>query len=211
MHNKGITMTALLLTTWALLGWGSQSLAADKSTPKAVELRLAFRDLWVDHIYWVRNVALMTKLGETAAAKVAEEQTLENAQNIANVIIPFYGKEAANNMYGLLVGHYAATKEYMNTVFNDKKEEEAAALKKMNKNAAELSAFLNSANPENWPRGALLSALIAHMGHHMDQINAINAKDFSAEAKNWEAMMKEIYAVADTLAEGIVKQFPQEF
>jgi hypothetical protein len=45
----------------------------------------------------------------------------------------------------------------------------------------------------------------------MAQIDAINAKDFPSEAKTWEAMKTQVDGIADTLAEGIVKQFPQKF
>jgi len=31
----------------------------------------------------------------------------------------------------------------------------------------------------------------------------------SSEAQTWEAMKNQIYVIADTLAEGIVKQFPR--
>jgi hypothetical protein len=44
----------------------------------------------------------------------------------------------------------------------------------------------------------------------MAQINAFNAKDFPSEAETREAMKNQVYAIADTLAEGIVKQFPQK-
>ena len=47
-------------------------------------------------------------------------------------------------------------------------------------------------------------------GYHMAQINAINAKAFPAEAETWEAMKNQVYAIADTLVKGIVKQFFQK-
>jgi hypothetical protein len=98
----------------------------------------------------------------------------------------------------------------MNATFAGNKEAMNAGVQKMNKNAEEIAAFLSSANP-NWPRGALLAAVAAHVGFHMAQIEAINAKDFSSEAKTWEAMKNQVYTIADTLADGIVKQFPQKF
>jgi hypothetical protein len=62
---------------------------------------------------------------------------------------------------------------------------------KMNKNADEIAASLSSANP-NWPKAALLSALAAHGGYHMAEVDAINVKDFSSEAKTWEAMKTQV-------------------
>ena len=52
---------------------------------------------------------------------------------------------------------------------------------------------------------------MALAGFHMAQLGQINAKNFSAEAKTWEGMKNQINQVADFLADGIIKQFPQKF
>ncbi len=179
-------------------------------TPKSAELKLALRDLWVGHIFWVRNVVLTTKYGDAAAAKVDQQQVVQNAKEIANAIVPYYGKEAGDKLFNLLAGHYGAIKESMNATFAGNKEAMNTAMQKMNKNADEIATFLSSANP-NWPKAALLTALAAHGGFHMAQIEAISKKDFSSEAKTWEAMKNQVYTIADTLADGIVKQFPEKF
>ncbi len=50
-----------------------------------------------------------------------------------------------------------------------------------------------------------------HGAHHIAQIDQVNIKDFSSEAKTWDDMKKHIYMIADALAGGIVKQFPNKF
>lgn len=177
-----------------------------KMSPNRTELSRALRDLWVGHIFWVRNVVLMTKSGDMAAAKVAEDQVVQDAKDIANSIVPFYGKEAGDKLFSLLAGHYGAVKEYMTAAFADNKDAKTAAIDKLNKNANEIATFLSSANP-NWPKSAILPALLAHGGHHVAQINAIQQKDFATEAKVWNEMKMHIYVIADVLANGIVKQF----
>jgi len=187
------------------------SLAAEKQgmgkmSPNRMELSKALRDLWVGHIFWVRNVVLMTKFGDTAAAKVAEDQVVQDAKDIANSIVPFYGKDAGDKLFSLLAGHYGAIKEYMTAEFADNKDAKTAAIDKLNKNAEEIATFLSSANP-NWPKSTILPALLAHGGHHVAQINAIQQKDFATEAKVWNEMKMHIYTIADVLANGIAKQF----
>ena len=167
------------------------SLAAEKGkgkmSPNRMELSRVLRDLWVGHIFWVRNVVLMTKSGDMAAAKVAEDQVVQDAKDIANSIVPFYGKDAGDKLFSLLAGHYGAVKEYMTAEFADNKDAKTAAIDKLNKNADEIATFLSSANP-NWPKSAILPALLAHGGHHVAQINAIQQKDFATEAKVWNEM-----------------------
>lgn len=183
---------------------------AGQESPKAVELRQGLRDLWVGHIFWVRNVALMTKQGDEAGAKVAEENVVANARAIADAIIPVYGKPAADTLFGLLAGHYGAVKEYMTAAYAGNKAGKDAAGEKIKANATDIAGFLSSANP-NWPKETLVSLLFAHGGHHMAQIDELAARDYAAEARTWSAMNGHMLMIADALAQGIVKQFPKKF
>jgi hypothetical protein len=183
---------------------------AIKFNHKTVELQLALRDLWAGHIFWVRNVVLATKYNDADAAKVAEGKVVENARAIGDAIGSIYGKEAGDKLFGLLAGHYGAIKEYMTAAFAGNADAKSAAVEKIKKNAEEIATFLSSANP-NWPKQTLVGLLMAHGGHHIAQIDQVNAKDFSAEAKTWDDMIKHIYVIADALTNGIVMQFPKKF
>ncbi len=213
MRGKSFRLVVMIAVMMTLLV-PSYSFAKGKKemgkSSKKAELRLALRDLWIGHIFWVRNVVLMTKGNDKDAAKIAEEQAVENAKALAGSITPYYGKEASDKLFGLLAGHYGAIKDYMNADFGGNKEGKDSAANKLKKNADEIATFLSSANP-NWPKETLLSALIAHGGHHMAQINEINSKDFAGEAKTWAAMKNHVYVIADVLADGIIKQFPKKF
>ena len=208
--TMAVGLAAMILLTVPSFSFAKGNEGAGPLTPKSVELKLALRDLWVGHIFWVRNVVLTTKSGDTAAEKVADQQVVQNAKAIANAIVPYYGKEAGDKLFTLLAGHYGAVKDCLKATFAGNKEALNTGMQKMNKNADEIAAFLSSANP-NWPKATILAALAAHAGYHMAQIEAVNAKDFPAEAKTWEAMKNQVYTIADTLADGIVKQFPDKF
>jgi hypothetical protein len=181
-----------------------------KESAKTVELRQALRDLWIGHVFWTRNVALMTRLGDSQGAKVAEDNAVANARAIANAIAPLYGQPAADKLFGLLAGHYGAVKEYMMASYAGDKAGKDAATGKMVANVDEIAGFLSGANP-NLPKSALVSLLTAHGGHHMAQIDDFASKDYAAEAQVWEAMKGHMYTIADALASGIAKQFPKKF
>jgi hypothetical protein len=205
----------LVLISAMLLMAATPSLAHEKhmamqESAKAVELREALRDLWVGHVFWVRNVALATRMDDAAAATVAEENVVKNARAIADAIGPLYGKPAADKLFGLLAGHYGAVKAYMTASYAADKAGKEAAVDKIKANATEIAGFLSSANP-NWPKETLVSLLFAHGGHHMAQIDALAAKDYAAEARIWSAMNEHMLMIADALGKGIVKQFPTKF
>jgi hypothetical protein len=184
--------------------------AGQARSVKAVELQDTLRDLWVDHIFWVRGVVLSTKYGDSEAAKVAEANVVQNAKAIAGSIVPFYGKAAGDKLFELLAGHYGAVKGYMTAAYANDKAGMDAARTALIANADAIAAFLSSANP-NWPKATLESLLMTHGAHHIDQINAIGSKDFASEAVTWGSMKEHMYMIADALAAGIVKQFPKKF
>ncbi|HUI46281.1 MAG TPA: hypothetical protein VL122_09915 [Nitrospirota bacterium] len=214
MKKRLLKMAVLVLGALMVLtatdSFASEKKAAVKFNHKSVELQLALRDLWVGHIFWVRNVVLATKYGDADAAKVAESKVVEDARAIADAIAPLYGKDASDKLFGLLAGHYGAIKDYMTAAFAGNTDAKGAAVEKIKKNAEEIATFLSSANP-NWPKQTLVDLLMAHGAQHIAQIDQVNIKDFSAEAKTWDDMKKHIYMIADALASGIVKQFPKKF
>ena len=77
-------------------------------TPKLVETQAALRDLWLEHIFWVREVVSAKVAKDARAVEVAEGRAVENAKQIAAAIEPFYGKAASDQLFKLLAGHYAA-------------------------------------------------------------------------------------------------------
>ncbi|MBJ6802619.1 hypothetical protein [Geomonas propionica] len=211
-HNIFKTMIAVSAMV-ALTGTPSyaHSKAMDmKETTKAVELRQAQRDLWIGHVFWVRNVALATKAGDVKAAQTAEQNVVKNARAIADSVAPLYGTPAADKLFGLLAGHYGAIKEYMTAFYAADEVGKDKAVAKITANANEIATFLSGANP-NWPKETLMGLLSAHGGHHIAQIEAFAKNDYATEAEVWDAMKDHMYMIADALAAGIVKQFPKKF
>jgi len=80
---------------------------------KVTETGAALRDLWVGHVFWVRNVVVETFAGNKQAAAAAEKAVVANARQIAGAIEPYYGKAASEKLFGLLAGHYGAVKQHM--------------------------------------------------------------------------------------------------
>jgi hypothetical protein len=177
---------------------------------KTAETAAALRDLWLGHIFWVRNVVVGTLRGDKAAAAAAETEAVANAKQIAAAIEPYYGKEASEKLFGLLAGHYGAVKDYLEATASGSKPKQDAALKKLAGNAEEIARFLSSANP-HLPFDTLNGLLAAHGAHHVQQIQQLHDRQYAAEAKTWEAMKKHIYVIADALAGAIAKQFPNRF
>ena len=180
------------------------------ASTKAAETDAALRDLWVGHIFWVRNVVVDTFAGNKKAAAAAEKEVVANAKQIAAAIEPYYGKEASEKLFSLLAGHYGTVKQYLEATAAGSKAKQDTAVKNLTGNATEIAKFLSGANP-NLPFDTLNGLLLAHGGHHIQEIQQLHSKQYAEEAQTWEAMKKHMYVIADALASAIAKQFPAKF
>ncbi len=53
--------------------------------------------VYINHIFWVRDLVVSTRLGEKAAAGEADKYGEKNAKAIGQSIAPFYGQVARKN------------------------------------------------------------------------------------------------------------------
>jgi len=188
----------------------AQIAVATPSEQKVAETKAVLRDLWVGHIFWVRNVVFETFAKNSSAAKAAETEVVANAKEIAGAIEPFYGKPAADKLFGLLAAHYGAIKDYLAASVKKDAKAEAAATDALMANAGQIADFLSGANP-NLPKDTLMQLLTAHGGHHIQEIQDVQAKHYEAEAKTWSEMRGHIYVIADALVDALAKRFPEKF
>jgi hypothetical protein len=215
MMKRCLGMVSILATVFApaapaLAQHGTHSLAQAPAPAKINETGAALRDLWVAHVFWVRNVVVSTFAGNQPAAAAAEQEVVANAKQIAAAIEPYYGKDASEKLFGLLAGHYGAVKQYLEATVAGNKAKQDAVFKSLSGNATEIARFLREANP-NLPFDTLNGLLLAHGGHHVQQIQQVQSKQYAQEAQTWEAMKKHMYVIADALAGAIAKQFPKQF
>lgn len=177
---------------------------------KAIEAKAAMRDLWVTHIFWVRNVVDARLAADDGRAKIAEQQVVANARAIAGAIEPYYGKAASDQLFKLLAGHWKAISGYLDATRADDKAARDAASKQLMANADSIAKFLSGANP-NLPADTVRGLLEAHGAHHIQQIRELKDKQYQQEAITWNAMKDHMYVIADVLAGAIAKQFPDKF
>ena len=177
---------------------------------KQAATRAVLRDLWVEHVFWIRNYVNASANGNARQKQVAADQVVANATAISGAIASFYGKPAGERMLALLAGHWGAVKAYSDASFGHNAAGQQQATKDLIANAKDIAAFLAKANP-NLPEATLIGLLSAHGAHHIAQIQQTMQGDYVAEAKTWEAMRAHMFTIADALADALSKQFPEKF
>lgn len=171
---------------------------------------MAQRDLWVEHVFWIRSYVLATHAGDEVQRKVAEAEVVTNAKALAATVTPFYGQPAADGLLKLLAGHWTAVRDYNTAVVGHSQNDRDKAVQAITANAHEIARFLSGANPY-LPEDAVFGLLSAHGAHHVAQINQIAANDFRDEAQTWQAMRKHMLVIADSIADALARQFPDRF
>lgn len=212
---KNLLFTLAVVTTLALSpatqALEEHSAAAHvASTSAKADTQAALRDLWVEHVFWIRNYVIASKTNDANQRKVAVDQVIANATSISGAIATYYGKAAGDQLLTLLAGHWTAVKDYSDATFSKNTKAQQEATTKLTANAKEIAAFLAKANP-NLPEATLVSLLAGHGAHHMAQIQQIADGDYAGEAKTWAAMRAHMFVIADALAGALAKQFPEKF
>jgi hypothetical protein len=220
MLRLGVAAATLLPVTGNALASGSHAHVAANArasqakktarTQKTSQTAAVLRDLWVGHIFWVRAVSVALINKQDGAAKVSEQQAVENAKSIAASIETFYGTAAKDSFFKLLAGHYGAVKAYLVATVAGNAAAQSTATHSLTSNGDEIASFLSKANPY-LPKEAVQGLLMAHGGHHIQQIQQLKEGKFEAEAQTWEEMKKHVYQIADATADALAKQFAKKF
>jgi hypothetical protein len=177
---------------------------------KTIQIAESLRELWLGHIFWVRNVSIAAIDRNDLAGKVAEQQAVANAKAIAASIEPFYGAPAKEAFFKLLAGHYGAVKTYLIATVAAEPVAQGRATQTITSNAEELAVFLSTANPY-LPKDAVNALLLAHGSHHIQQIQQLKDRQYEAEAQTWEEMKNHVYQIANATADALAKQFAKKF
>lgn len=180
----------------------------DAQAPAAEQARLALRDLWVEHVFWVRSYFVAAHSQDNDQRDQAASEVVSNAQALSASIAPFYGDEAAAALLDLLAGHWTAVRDFGLATFEDEDTARGAALDAITNNARSIAAFLASANPY-LPEDAVMGLLSAHGAHHVQQVDQIDDDDWASEASTWADMRAHMLVIADAIAEALFKQFPE--
>src|SRR5919198_1952272 len=129
---------------------GVGNMAKGTTITNPVQLKLALRDLWVDHIVYTRNYIISFAAG-LPDTNIVAQRLLKNQEDLGNAIKPFYGNEAGDKLTSLLKGHILGAVEILKAAKAGNTTGAAAAEKNWYDNADEIATFLSAANP-NWSK-----------------------------------------------------------
>ena len=168
------------------------------------------RKLWEDHITWTRLV-IVSLANELPDTQTTVDRLLQNQVDIGDAVKPFYGEAAGTQLTTLLTDHILIAAEVIQAA---KAGDTAAfddALARWYENADDIAAFLNSANPENWPFEEMSEMMREHLDLTLQEAGTYLGGDFAASIAAYEDVHVQALEMADMLSNGIIRQFPSKF
>lgn len=211
---KNLTMKASILIAVCFSTLFFQSCEKDDSPANSAADNAVFkaemRYLWADHATWTRDV-IVGVLNQSSDASAALSRLLENQVHIGDAIKPYYGEEAGKALTELLKEHIVLAGDILVAARDGNTEAFNTANVAWYQNGDDISVFLNTANPKNWE----LEPMKMHMKHHLDLTLAEAVAHLEGrhedEVKAYDEVFEQLMGLADTLADGIAKQFPEKF
>jgi len=209
-----LIVVSLLLLASVLSVLFPVRMAVAKPKMDAQAFHDAMRKLWEDHITWTRMV-IVGYLADPDATlpdlQASVDRLLQNQTDIGNAIKPFYGDDAGNQLTALLRDHILIAAEILEAA----KAGDTAALNdavtRWYANADEIAAFLNAANPENWPLEEMQAMMHEHLDLTLREATTYLGGDYSGSVAAYEEVHLQILKMADMLSDGIIRQFPNKF
>jgi hypothetical protein len=180
-----------------------------RPTGDEVALRLAMRKLWEDHVMWTR-LYIVEYAANLPGKDLTAARLMKNQEEIGNAIKPYYGEAAGNQLTILLKTHISGAVDVLSAAKAGDQTKLAQANTSWYGNGKEIADFLASANP-NWPSSAMEDGMKMHLDLTLSEAVAELKGDHAASIAGYDKVHEHILGLADTLTDGIVKQFPQKF
>lgn len=178
-------------------------------TKADLDLRLAMRKLWEDHITYTRNY-IISALADLEDVNAVAGRLLKNQDDIGDAVKAYYGEEAGKKLAGLLRDHIVIAIDVVKAAKMGNNEDLDKASRKWNANADEIAVFLSGANP-NWAKKDLADMLYKHLELTTGEVVSRLKKDWAADIDYYDKGHAHMLMFADALTDGIVKQFPDKF
>lgn len=174
-----------------------------------LKLRNTLRSLWEQHVAWTRMTILSAAAG-SPDLRPTVERLLRNPTDMANALRPLYGDQKADTFGRLLREHLSIALQLVNAAKAGNTQAAQDAEKRWYQNADQIAAYLNTINPYI-NRDEFRRMLHTHLALTKDEaVNRLN-RNYAHDIALYDRIESQALEMADTMSEGIVRQFPGMF
>lgn len=209
---------AVIVALGALAAAPSTSFAAETETillpmqksdeGKGAAFKMSMRKLWAEHVIWTR-ASIVATISRGRDASEIESRLLRNQVEIGAAFVPYYGAEAGAKLGGLLKEHILIAGEVIKHSRKPSSDRFIDADKRWHANAEEIAGFLGGLNP-NLSKDMLLKMFNDHLALTAKQATSRLDKNWAADVKAFDDVFTDALKMADDLADGVIKQYPEK-
>jgi hypothetical protein len=181
-----------------------------KTNAKQAAFHDAMRKLWEDHITWTR-LAIISLAHDLPDLPATQARLLRNQVDIGNAIKPYYGRAAGNQLTALLKEHIVSAVALLQAAKAGDQDLVKQRSAEWYVNGNEIADFLHGANPRNWSKTETRRMMKLHLDQTLSEAVHRLGGDYQADVRDYEEIHHHILEMADSLSDGIIKQFPRRF
>lgn len=204
----GILIIAII-SLMAISGCKDETVSPTESEKYQV-FRAEMRVLWSDHAIWTRNVIINIVDGAPGTTE-AVNRLLKNQEDIGDAIKPYYGNAAGDTLTVLLKEHITIAAGLVTAAESGNTTEYNALFTGWYTNGDEIAAFLNAANPGNWPLAHMKAMMKEHLDLTLEEVVARITGNYEADVAAYDKVFAALMDMSDMISEGIALQFPDKF
>jgi hypothetical protein len=207
-----LALTALLAVSMPASGEDMQQSETSSSQTcvkmSEVNLTLQMRELWAEHVIWTR-MFIMSVADNTTDKAAVTERLLKNYDDMAEAMTPYYA-DNASKFGDLIEEHLLIAASLVEAAKAGNSTAAADAESKWYENADEIAAFMGSINPY-WNETDLMAMWHDHLKLTKDEAVARLTMNYATDIAAFDQIETQANMMADSIAYGICKQFPEMF
>lgn len=170
----------------------------------------AMHKLWADHMQYT-YLTVDAFFNNSNALNAQLNRLLKNQEDIGAAIVPYYGQAAGDQLAILLKDHINGAVPVLTAARNGDQGALEKAVTDWEANGKEIADFLSAANPTNWEQNHMRLHMDDHLTKTITYSVDLLQQDYAKASTDYDAAFQDMMHFAALLAEGIAKQFPDEF
>lgn len=170
-----------------------------------LQLSNTIRRLWIEHVLWTRFFILSTAFS-LPDLQFVTERLLQNPDDFAKALKPFYGEQIAMQFKRLLTDHLLIAAQLVNAAKAGNTAEVDKQRRLWYSNAENIAGFLASINPF-WSKTQWRDLLFDHLRMTENEAVFILTGQYEEGIKEYDRVQAEALIMADVMTGGIIRQF----